>query len=66
MEWENISLTPGTELSKWICPIVTQFHGKTLDLPSRLLHNNKILLLQKLRTQYPMPGMAVNELEPIS
>lgn len=50
-----------------------QSHGKTLDPPSLSLDNNKMLLLQKLRNQYPMPDSmldagdsAVNELGPIS
>lgn len=55
-----------------ICPITTQYHGKTLD-PSNWMLYNKILPLQRLRIQYPMPDSTLeagdtagNELEPIS
>lgn len=52
---------------------MSQFHGKALDPPSQSLHGNKMLLLQRLGIQYPMPDLmvaagdtAANELGPAS
>lgn len=60
IERERISLTPGTEWPLWICPINSQFHGKALDPPSQSLPSNKMLLLQRLGIQYPMPDLMVD------